>query len=41
MRFREHRVFIGDKNDGTQVRYATWKEAADGHAEVCKRLRDL
>jgi hypothetical protein len=37
----ETMVFIGDKNDGTQVRYATWNEAAEGHREVCKRLRDL
>lgn len=37
----ETMVFIGEKNDGTQVRYATWNEAAEGHAEICKRLRDL
>jgi hypothetical protein len=37
----ETMVFIGKDPDGTQVRYATWNEAAEGHAEICKRLRDL
>lgn len=40
----ETMVFIGERSttqDATDpCRYATWEEAAAGHREVCRRLRD-